>query len=470
MADPKRAFSSTPDLAKDPIPRLLLQVGLPVSVGFFFNTMFNVTDTWFAGRISTEALAALSLSFPLFFMITAIGQGLSTGTTALIGAALGAGRHDDALRYSVQGLLFGLLASLLLTWAGLRATPFIYELLGSEGYELCAGLRYMGTIFLGAGAFITVQMFNAVLNAAGNTRPFRNMLVAGFFLNLVLDPWFIDGGLGVPALGVRGVALATVLIQCLGALYLCRYAVRSGLLRLPSARLLLPDWRAFRDIARQGIPAAVNFMTIGLGVFVILYFVGQFGTQAKAAYGAAMRVEQMVLVPTIGLNVACLTITARNYGAGNFDRIRLTLRTALVYGAWLMGLGSVVVFFLAPHAMTLFTDDPVVIAAGADYLHVDALVLYAYVVLFVSTAMLQGLQRPMFAIWLGLGRQLLAPALVFTLLVTLLGLGLWGVWWGIFLVTWGAALFAFWWARRVLHQTEAAALDAALKKNSGQSK
>jgi putative MATE family efflux protein len=456
MPKPRRK-PAHPDLnlLADPIPRLMVRIAWPVSVGFFFNTMFNVTDTWFAGQLSTHALAALSLSFPLFFLITAFGSGLATGTTALIGAELGAGRREGAARYAVQGFVFAALFSVLLAWAGLRFTPWAYGLMGASGFELAEGLRYMGTIFLGTGAFVVEQMFNATLNAHGRTRPYRNFLVAGFLLNLALDPWFIHGGLGVPALGVRGVALATVLIHCLGCLYLCREAARTGLFELASWRMLLPDPKAFADIARQGIPASVNFLTIALGVFVILGFVGEFGTAAKAAYGAAVRVEQMVLVPTIGLNVATLTIVAQNFGAGNLARVREAFSCALRYGALLMGAGTLVVFLLAPHVMTVFSENEEVVRLGADYLHVDALVLYAYVVLFVSTAALQGVKRPMFAIWLGLGRQVAAPLAVFTVLVTWLGFGPWGVWWGIFLVTWSAAAVAFFWARRVLRGLEA---------------
>jgi Na+-driven multidrug efflux pump len=153
--------------------------------------------------------------------------------------------------------------------------------------------------------------------------------------------------------------------------------------------------------------------------------------------------------------VATLTIVAQNFGAGNLARVREAFSCALRYGALLMGAGTLVVFLLAPHVMTVFSENEEVVRLGADYLHVDALVLYAYVVLFVSTAALQGVKRPMFAIWLGLGRQVAAPLAVFTVLVTWLGFGPWGVWWGIFLVTWSAAAVAFFWARRVLRGLEA---------------
>lgn len=442
------------DLTAGPVPTLVRRVAIPASVGFFFNTMYNVVDTYFAGTISTEALAALSLSFPLFFLISSLGSGLGTGATALIGAALGSGDKDEASLLAVQGLSFGLIISFAVTAGGILISGPVFKLMGAAGAELDAGLTYMHTIFAGASLFMCVYMCNAVLQAVGDTRIFRNFLVCAFFLNCVLDPWFIRGGFGLPAMGVRGVAVATVLIHAIGAVYLGVMATRCGVLRLRRIRDLIPDLRCYMDIARQGIPASVNFMTIAMGVFVILWYVGQFGTAAKAAYGAAMRVEQMVLVPTIGLNIAVLSISAQNYGAGHMDRVRETLHTALRYGAWLMGAGTLIVFFLSPQMMTIFSDDPDVVRIGRDYLRVDALVLYAYVVLFASTAALQGVKRPMFAIWIGLWRQIVAPAAVMWVLVFTLGWGLWGVWWGIFAVTWSSAAVAFWWAKRTLGRIE----------------
>lgn len=202
----------------------------------------------------------------------------------------------------------------------------------------------------------------------------------------------------------------------------------------------------------------VYMLTVGIGIFVITYFVSRFGQDAVAAYGAAMRVEQIVLIPTLGLNVATLTIVAQNNGAERFDRVWETLRKTLRYGGLLMAGGTVVVFALSRVFMTLFTDDPDVIDIGAVYLKIDALVLYAYVLLFVHIAALQGIKRPMFAIWIGLFRQIAAPALVFTLLTRVLDFGLLGIWWGIFGVTWSAALFTCVYARRLLKNREAQGL------------
>ncbi|MEF2144543.1 MAG: MATE family efflux transporter [Desulfovibrionaceae bacterium] len=442
------------DLLRDPVPGLVRAVAIPASVGFLFHTLFNVTDTYFTGRISTQALSALTMSFPLFFMIVATGSGLSTGATALIGQALGRGDRQEAQLLAAQSLSLGLGAGLLLGLLGLGLMRPAFLALGAQGAEMDAALEYMGTIFLGAPLFLLAHLGNAPLNAMGETRVFRNFLVFGAGLNCLLDPWFIHGGLGLPAMGVAGVAWATVLIQAMGALYVIWRSMRAGLLTMDSWRCLLPRLQTIKAILGQGLPASANSVTIGLGVFVILYYVGQFGAEAKAAYGAAMRVEQLVLVPTIGLNIAVLTLTAQNHGAGEMIRVRETLRTALRFGAWLMVPGTLAVYFLAPLLMRFFSDDPLVQAMGADYLRVDALALYGYVVVFAGTATLQGMKRPLFAVWLGLARQIAAPALLFWLLTSVLGLGLISLWWGTFGIVWCSAGVAYFWAQRDMDREE----------------
>ena len=198
------------------------------------------------------------------------------------------------------------------------------------------------------------------------------------------------------------------------------------------------------------MPAAANLFTIGLGIFVITYFVSGFGKEAIAAYGAAMRIEQIMLLPTIGLSTATLAIVAQNSGARLFDRMAETVRTALSYGGVIMLFGTAAVFLFAGPLMAVFTADKAVIAIGRSYLKISAFILYAYVVLSVCVAALQGIRKPMFALWIGLWRQIVAPAVVFWLLTRLLGIGLTGIWWGIFGITWSAAAAAWLYARRQL--------------------
>ncbi len=435
-------------LTTDPIPQLTWRIALPMSVGMFFNTMFNVVDTFCAGWLGTEALAALSLSFPVFFTVFAAGSGLSQGTTALLANALGAGRHEEARRVFAQSLLFTLAAGVVLSIAGLLAAPALFRQLGAEGDYLRTALAYMNVILSGGVVFLLSLVLNTPLSAQGDNRYYRNVLIAGFFANLVLNPVLMLGLAGLPALGVAGIALATVLVQTAGAIYLGRHALRVAWCGGLSRADFKPDPALLRRIAGQAVPAALNMLTIALGIFVITWFVKHFGKEAVAASGIATRIEQIVLLPTIGLNAAVLSITGQNHGAGLSHRVREAWVTNVKLGAGLMLLGGALVWLLREPAMRLFTQDEAVIGHGRDYLLSAALTLSAYPILFVTVFAMQGVKRPAYGLWMGIYRQLLAPVVVFHTLAFTLGWGLWGVWWGICLVTWSAALFAVWWGWR----------------------
>jgi putative MATE family efflux protein len=430
------------DLLNDPIPKLISRIAVPTSIGYFFNTMFNVADTYYGGKISTDALAAMSLSFPVFFLIIAVGAGISTGATALIGHALGAGDREEASHLAAQTISFGVVNGILISFVGLFLAPWLFALLGGTGAVLILALSYIDVIFAGSLFFLVNFVLNAILNATGDSRSFRNFLVTGCILNLFLDPWFLYGGFGVPALGLAGVAWATVLIQALGNFYLFARAKRTGLLSGFGWRELAPKRRAYLELFRQGFPSSLNMMTVGIGIFVITWFVARFGRDAVAGYGIATRIEQIALLPIMGLNVATLALVAQNSGAGNLARVVETVGKALKAGILLMGFGTAAVFSFARPLMGLFTKDPAVVDVGVSYLRIEAFVLIAYVILYTCVSVLQGLKRPAFPLAIGLLRQIIVPLPVFYLLSVTLGWGLHGIWWGILAVTWGAAAIA----------------------------
>ncbi len=438
------------DLTQGPVGPLIRQVAVPASIGLIFNTMFNVVDTYWGGQLSTQALAALSLSFPVFFIIIAVGQGMAVGTTALIGSALGKKNPDQARLYFLQAIVLSIALSVVLTFLGLIISPLLFSILGAEDIYLDICLQYMNIIFLGSIFFVLNYVVNSLLNARGDTRPFRNFLIAGSLLNIGLDPWFIYGGFGMPAMGIAGIALATVLIQAVGFVYLLKKCLDTGLLSKTDTKTLIPQPALLAEIAYQGLPASCNMATIGIGIFVITYFFSLFGKTPVAAYGVATRIEQIILLPSLGLNIATLSLVAQNCGAGRYDRIREAMRLALRYGFYIMIIGTGIVFSFAEPLVQAFTNDPAVIAIGTDYLHIMAFLLYAYVVLFVHVAALQGMKMPLFAIYIGIFRQLIAPCLLFYLFAIVLDFKLPGIWWSIFAINWLSAGIAFYYARHVL--------------------
>ncbi len=438
------------DLTQKPIPELIRAIAVPASIGFFFNTMFNVVDTYYGGRLSTDALAALSLSFPVFFMIIALGSGIATGTTALISNAIGRGDREKAVEYTGQAISFTLLIGIAMTIGGTAISPFLFKILGAKDRYLALALSYMNVILLGAVFFLLIYTFNAILNARGDARAFRNYLIAGFFLNVFLDPWFMYGGFGMPKLGLPGVAWATVFIQLLGTLYMGFRTAVSELFCRECLKKLIPRKAVFTELAAQAVPASLNMMTIAIGVFVITYFISVFGKESVAAYGIATRIEQIALLPSFGLTTAALTIVGQNNGAKKFDRVRETVNKCIQYGISIMAAGTIGVFSFAKPLMGLFAADPAVVSIGAAYLRIAAFIFEAYIILYVSVSCLQGIKKPLYAIWIGLYRQIAAPLIIFFGLVNLTGLGIVSVFWGIFAITWSAALFTLWYAKRTV--------------------
>lgn len=441
-------------LITEPVPGLVRELAIPASVGMFLNTMYNVVDTWYAGRYDTDALAALSLTFPIFFILLATGIGMSSGSTALIGNALGRGARREAALIASQGVVMGWMIVGLMVAAGYVWGPAAYRFLGAEGEYLQMCVDYLNIILPGSVFVFTFYMFNAPLNAMGDTRAFRDFLLGATLANIILDPMLMYGWLGLPEMGIKGIALATVIAQCGGMIFLGLRARRTGLLWRSEGARWAPDWKVLKAIAEQGVPSSLNMMAVAVGVFVITYFLSDFGKNAVAAYGAATRIEQIVLLPALGLNVAALSLTAQNFGALKFGRIREVAQTAVKYGAFLMMIGTVLLFFGSGFLMRLFTPDPEVVAIGSYYLRIAAFLEFSYVVLFVNTSVLQGLKKPNFGFFIGAYRQLVMPILLFTLFTRVLDLGLPSIWWGIFGINWSAAVIAFWWARRQLGKLE----------------
>jgi len=426
------------DLTQDDIKVQIKKLAIPASVGFFFHTMYNVTDTYFAGLISTQALSALTLSFSIFFMMIAFAGGMSEAVTALVGNALGKKDNLKATHIALNAMVFALFLSFVLTIIGVSASPWLMSLLGAEGGYLNESLDYINIILYGSAFFVFSFFINALLNAVGDTVSFRNILIFSSVLNIGLDYWFVFGGLGVLPMGVSGIALATVITEIITMLYLSYKLTRTPLLDDYSAFYL--DKVVLRELLKQGFPPSTNMVLMATGIFIITYFAAPFGKEAVAAFGIGMRVEQIILMPTIGLNVAVLAIVSQNNGALQFERIYETLRSALYYGGIVSVIGMLLLLVGAEMWIGLFSEDVNVIKEGALYLRIEAFILFPFVIIFVHLAMLQGIEKPNFIFYISIFRQIVAPLALLSL-VAYFALDLVWIWLTIaFIVTFSALI------------------------------
>lgn len=443
------------DLTVGSIRAHIRRITIPASIGMLFNTLFNVVDTIYAGNIGTHALAGMSLSFPIFFIILSLAFGIGTGATALISNALG---EKDEIGFHSTGynaITLGFVISLALTFTGRIIALPMFKIMGAQDATLQYGMDYVNLIFMGSVFFIMNMIINSMLSSQGDTISYRNVLIIGFLLNLILDPLFILGWFGLPKMGTAGVALATVIVQAIGTVYLAYRLRKSEHFKVSEFRSNKTSMSKWKDILKQGIPASLNMMTIALGVFVINYFVILYaGDVTIAAYGAAVRIEQLALLPAIGLNTATLTMTGQNYGAKKYDRIVEIYRKCMLYGVMIMTSAMVIIYPTASFLVRVFNQDPAVVAAGTAYLRIEYICFNTYILMNISIALLQGLKRPGIAVYVGLYRQILMPLILFYTLGTIVGMGVLGVWWGIVIINWSAAIFTVLYTLRKLREVK----------------
>ncbi|MDD3284034.1 MAG: MATE family efflux transporter [Patescibacteria group bacterium] len=441
-------------LITEPIPKLIGQIAIPASVGFFFNTMYNVVDTYYGGMISTEALAAMSLSFPIFFLILAMGSGISNGATALITNSLGEKEKEKAEKYGCQAISFAIIFSIFLTILGLFAAPSLFKILGANSDYLKMTLSYTNIIFYGTIFFLLTNVLNGILIAEGDTKTFRNLIIIGFLLNLLLDPWFMFGWFGFPKMGLAGVALATILIHFIEFLLLLRKVITEKDFKHIHLKNLIPNKKYYIDIIKQGFPASLSMMSVAIGVFVITYFVSAFGKDSVAAYGIATRMEQIAILPAIGLNIAVLTLSGQNNGAKRYDRLKEIFKKGLRYGIIVTIVGALFVFSFSRQLMMFFTKDQNVINIGTTYLRISVLFYITYTILNICISILQGIKKPLYGIYVGLYRQILMPITIFYVLTNIFKLQIKSIWWAIFFINWSAAIFTFLYTKNKLHKLE----------------
>jgi putative MATE family efflux protein len=438
-----------------PISKLIRMVAIPASIGFFFNTMYNIVDSYFAGKIGSEALAAVSISFPIFFIIIAIGYGLSSGNTVIMSHALGQQDKKKAYRIARQAISFSVLISIFVAVAGLFLSPYLFKILGASGSYLDQALIYTNPMFYFAFFFIAVFILNSILSAHGDTKSFRNFIIVGFFLNIGFNPLLMYGlNLGditlIPKLGLAGISYATVLTQIIGTVYLGYKVKKIGVFENAKISEYKPEKSAYQDIAKQGLPTSLSMMSVALGIFIITYYISQFGSHVVAAYGLSTRIEQIALLPLIGLGVAAVTLIGQNSGAGRLDRVKETIDITLKYNLYVSVLCTAGIFFGAKFLLQFFTKDIMILDAGVEYLHIASFLVFGYGVLTLVDSVFRGIKKPLFSLYLGITRQIILPVVFFFIATKILNLGIIGIWWSVFAIVALSSVFAFWYMRRVV--------------------
>ncbi len=357
-----------------PIARALVTLAIPIILTNILQTGYQLTDAFWVGRLGAAAVAAVSVSFPVTFLVIALGSGLAMAGATLTSQYMGAGRQDMVNHVAAQTMIMVAITSVVLGALGYVLAPHLLELLGVAPDVHDGALGFMRVSFVGVIFVFLYAMFQALMRGVGQTRMPLYIVLGTVILNFLLDPLFIFGWGPMPALGVVGAALATLVTQALAALLgiIIFLRGRHGIRLFWGA--LAPDIAYIKRAFLLGFPGSVELSTRGLGLMIMSFLVASFGTLTIAAYGVGSTILQVVTIPAMGMSMAVSTLVGQNIGAGNIDRAARITRLGTLLGFAVLSLAGAVAYLFAPAIVSVFIpNDADVIAEGAQFIRIMSL-------------------------------------------------------------------------------------------------
>ena len=419
------------DLTSGKISTHFRNLAVPMAIGMVFYTLYNMVGIFFAGKLSTSAQAAIGIGHLVFFFLMAFGFGLNAAMAGLVGNARGRGDTENAKEIVDRGIVFTVFISIFLIIVGFVFGPLIINLISEPGLYRYFASRYFLFLLISLPAFLISYTCNGALQAQGDSLSMQRALTWAFFLSVLLNPLLV---FGVPGIwnGFRfdGITLAAILSQLFIMIYMVFKLKCSEIgLRLNFKRLILLR-PIYIKIFNQMLPQCLSFQMVIIGSLVIQFALKGFGEHALAGYNIALRIEQLLLLPILGMAHALLPIVAQNFGAQKYDRVRQALFYCWKIGILTMILAYPVIWIFGALIIALFSSNLDVIDVGIGYLRIDGLILPFYAMLFAVNSFLQGVARPASIFWIGLFRQGLLTGLFIWFFVMVLDFDIWGVWIG----------------------------------------
>ncbi len=357
-----------------PIGRALIQLAIPITIGNILQTGYVVTDAFWVGRLGATAVAAVAISFPVTFLVIALGSGLAVAGATLSAQYMGAGRQDMVNHVAAQTMMMVALTSAILGGIGYLQAPFLLHLLGVAPEVYDGALGFMRVSFVGIVFVFLYAMFQALMRGVGQTKMPLFIVFGTVLLNFALDPLFIFGWGPIGAHGVMGAALATLATQALAAILGIVIFMRGQHGIHLSWQDFRPDPAYIKRAFYLGMPGSIELSMRALGPMSMSFLASSFGTLTMAAYGVGSNILQIVIIPAMGLSMAVATLVGQNIGAGNFQRAaRVTvLGTLCSFG--ILTFSGVIAFIFAANFIRFFVPtDPEVIAQGAHFIRIMCL-------------------------------------------------------------------------------------------------
>ena len=409
-------------LVKNPVGKTITGMTFPLLGGIYAMIAFTLADTYFVSRMGTTALAAISFTFPVGMVLVYFILGIGVGTSSIVSRTIGQGNHADAARFATDGLTLGVLFVILEILLGILTIDPLFIFLGAKGEVLALIRDYMQIWYVAIGFFIISMMSNNIIRAAGDAKFPSIVMMISALINLILDPILIFGYFGLPAFGIRGAAIATLIafVMATGALLIKQF----GHYRLITFEIPTPRqcWHSWSQILYIGIPSGLTNVIINIAIAFITRLLANYSETAVAGFGIAIRIEEFFLAPFHALSGAIAPFVGQNWGSRQFDRIRQGLKLCMefcLYG----GLGlALVLAMTGKYLAQIFDKNEQVILVATLYLFIVPVSYFARGIILIVIASLNALGKPIPSTFISLVRT-------FILYVPLayLGNALWGI-------------------------------------------
>jgi putative MATE family efflux protein len=359
-------------LLEGPIFSSLLKLAVPIMVANILQAAYQLVDAFWVGRLGGSSVAAVSVSTPVIFLTMALGIGLAIAGSILIAQYFGAGNQKMVNHVAAQTLLMVIFVSVILAAVGYSLSPLFLKALNVAPNVYDGALGFMRVSFIGLVFNFSFMVFQSVMRGVGRAVLPVFIVLGTVILNFAFDPIFIFGWHGIPALGVKGAAMATVSTQSLALvigfviLFRGRHDVH---LQLADFK---PDMAHIKRAFKIGFPSSIEQSMRAIGMTAMTFLIVVFGTNTVASYGAGSNIIQFIMIPALGLSMAISTLVGQNIGAGNIDRATNIAKLGAWLGFGLLAVFGVIAYFSASYLIAFFVPgDQAVITGGAIFLRIS---------------------------------------------------------------------------------------------------
>ena len=389
-----------------PVGKLLITMSLPMMISMVVQALYNIVDSVFVSRVSEDALTAVSMAFPLQSLCIALGAGMGVGVNALLSKSLGAKDNDMVNKSALNGLFMTFVSYLVLLVIGIFAVKPFYMIQTDSADIIQYGTDYLSVICCFSFGMFFQFTFERLLQSTGRT--FQTMITqtVGAVTNIILDPIFIFGLFGVPAVGVKGAAIATVIGQIIAAVLALIMNIKVNTDIDFSLKGFKPDIKIIGMIYKVGLPSIIMQSIGSVMVFCLNKILIVFSSTAVAVFGVYFKLQSFVFMPVFGLNNGLIPIMAYNYGAKKKDRMIKTIKCGLLIAFSIMSVGMVV-FELFPDAiLALFEASDNMLAMGKVALRTIAIHFPVAAICIVLGSAFQALGNAVYSMFVSIARQL----------------------------------------------------------------